>query len=136
MAVETTAQSHRCSRAASPCLDPTVVPTFEDGPLANALDAVDGAGQVHIWDQFCQQVPGVPGTQGGEDEEHCLQGACGQTDDKMHVGAPTCSPDPIQAFLMAPLSLSRMPHGEFLRTVGWRGPGATQWSPSASEHSC
>lgn len=90
MAVETTAQSHRCSRAASPCLDPTVVPTFQDGPLANALDAVDGAGQVHVWDEFCQQVPGVPGTQGGEDEEHCLQGACGQTDDKMHVGAPTC----------------------------------------------
>lgn len=48
---------------------------FEDGLLANALDAVDGAGQVHVWDEFCQQVPGVPGTQGGEDEEHCLQGA-------------------------------------------------------------
>lgn len=78
MAVETSAQSHRGSRAASPCLDPTVVPTFEDGLLANAVDAVNGAGQVHVWDEFCQQVPGVPGAQGGEDEEHCLQGACGQ----------------------------------------------------------
>lgn len=53
--------------------------TFEDGPLPDAPDAVDGTGQGRVWDELCQQVPGVPGAHGGEDEEHGSQGACGQT---------------------------------------------------------
>ena len=89
---EVRAQSHHSSWAGSPCLDPTVVPTFEDRPLTDAPDAVDGAGQGQIWNELCQQVPRIPGTQGGEDEERCLQGACGQTRQDTLGASP---PDPL-----------------------------------------
>lgn len=67
------------SRAAFARLLGTMVLTSEDGPLTDAPNVVDGGSQGDVWNELCEQVPGVPGTCGGEDEECRSQNAWGPT---------------------------------------------------------
>lgn len=59
--------------------------TFEDRPVTDALEAVHSTGQGPLGNELCQQIPGIPGAHRGEQEEHDLQDAWGQT---RHHGDP------------------------------------------------
>lgn len=108
----------------SPRADRAVVPTSENRLLPDAPDAVDGAGQGHVWDKLCKQVPRIPGTQGGEDKEHGLQGACGQTR-RVWVPAP-------RALLTPPASPGQHPALVSAGcSVGRPGPGAAEGATRA-----
>lgn len=76
--------------------------TFEDRSLSNASDTVEGVGQGHLRNELRKQVPRIPGAQGGENEQQCLENTWGEMTGvprvtTYHHGHPgsLCPPQPL-----------------------------------------